>query len=265
MKTWFSLFFLLMSFSGFPKNSFDHTHKHFNHVLQEFSTESGFKYQELIKAKASINILFAYLKKNEAVSSKEFSSWNQNQKLAFLINFYNANILKAVLDNYPIKSISELGKGVFGQAANDPYPYININFLGKKFNLQEFKQNSIRRPFEEPRIHFALNGGAKGFPPLRNEAYIPEKLDQQLNDQMGKFMSLKENAIFPVEERSKKLKSVYVSKIIDWHRAEFNKTYGNLKNFVLPYVTETTDEFNTLRKERMKVKFLDFDWKLNSK
>ena len=57
---------------------------------------------------------------------------------------------------------------------------------------------------------------------------------------------------------------LYVSKIFDWFRSDFKKRYGKLQNFLLPYYTSSTDEFNKLRKEKIKIKYTEYDWNLNS-
>lgn len=40
---------------------------------------------------------------------KEFKGWSSDQRLAFLINLYNAATLRLVTDHYPVKSIKDIG------------------------------------------------------------------------------------------------------------------------------------------------------------
>ena len=49
----------------------------------------------------------------------------------------------------------------------------------------------IRAPgsFDEPRIHMAVNCASIGCPALRNEAYVADKLDAQLENSVVRFLS----------------------------------------------------------------------------
>lgn len=43
------------------------------------------------------------------MSREEFDAWTAEQRLAFLINAYNAFTAKLIVDNYPVDSIKDLG------------------------------------------------------------------------------------------------------------------------------------------------------------
>ena len=53
--------------------------------------------------------LQSYLDVLSAVTGPEFDSWDDNYRLAFLINAYNAFTVKLIVDNYPVESIKDLG------------------------------------------------------------------------------------------------------------------------------------------------------------
>ncbi len=58
-----------------------------------------------------------------------------------------------------------------------------MNAHGERHSIR-----NIRKQFREPRIHFALVCAALGCPPLRSEAYVAPRLEEQLEDQAHAFL-----------------------------------------------------------------------------
>lgn len=166
---------------------------------------------------------------------------NKIEKLAFYINAYNYFAIKLVVDNQPQASIKDIGN-FFSPVWKKPVGEIN----GKTVSLDVI-EHQILRKMGEPGIHFAIVCASMSCPDLRPEAYNPEDLMQQLNDQIQLFLnnpkglSIKDNKL-------------YISKIFDWFNADF-KQYGGVLAFLRLYKPELSrfDSFSTL----------DYDWRLN--
>lgn len=109
------------------------------------------------------------------------SNWSQNVQLAYWLNLYNAYTIKLVLEHYPMDSVTELFDGM-------PWSEPWIELGDSLYSLDQI-QLEIRKQFNEPRTHFALNNATKSSPPLLREAYIPERLGEQLNAQAECFIS----------------------------------------------------------------------------
>ena len=95
---------------------------------------------------------------------------SQKEQLAFWINAYNAWMLRAVLDAYPVASVNDIpgDNGVFdakGRICG-----------GEDFSLNEIEHEIVRKEFLEPRAHFALNCASMSCPQLPTEAFVPERL-----------------------------------------------------------------------------------------
>jgi len=56
--------------------------------------------------------------------------------------------------------------------------------------------------------------------------------------------------------------TLYVSKIFDWFEEDFN---GDILGFFLKYAKGSLKEQLEVNKEKIKVKYLDYDWSLNGK
>ena len=105
----------------------------------------------------------------------------------------------------------------------------------------------MRKEFDEPRIHFAINCASISCPILRNEAYTAKKLEQQLDDQAFQFINNPiKNNIDP--NRTK------ISKIFDWFQSDFNQKSG-----LLPFLKNYQPQLNL----KNTIEYLDYNWNLN--
>lgn len=105
-------------------------------------------------------------------------------------------------------------------------------------------------------------------PPLRNEPFLPEKLDTQLDEQTVKFASSPHG--FSLDQQDKR---VYLSSIFKWYGQDFEQTYGTktkfngndkqraVLNYFSPVLNSESQKF--LEQGDYKVKYLDYDWSLN--
>ncbi|MGH8630760.1 MAG: DUF547 domain-containing protein, partial [Burkholderiales bacterium] len=158
-----------------PAQSFDHAHSIWNGLLQRNvvlvaqGNSSQVHYAGFARDHTQLK---AYLATLSAVASSDFDRWTRPQRLAFLINAYNAFTVELVLTRYPeLKSIRELGS-VF----ESPWKKEFAPLLGRTRSLDDIEHGMIRTPgaFDDPRIHAAVNCASVGCPMLRNEAFIAE-------------------------------------------------------------------------------------------
>jgi Protein of unknown function, DUF547 len=244
------------------KKSYDHNHTLYNKVLQQFVKNGQVDYAEL---KKNPQPLERYLFKINRVDKQQFNKWQKNQQLALLINLYNAATLKLIIDNYPVTSIKKIGTVFKG-----PWDQPVVKLFDTTITLNHLEHQIIRKRYNEPRIHLALVCAAKGCPPLRNEAYIAEKLDEQLNDQTKQFLSNRLN--FKINRQAK---VVYLSPIFKWYGNDFrlshtpekgynglNKTDQAVVNFCSLYLSASEQKF--LSAGDYSIKFLNYDWSLNA-
>jgi hypothetical protein len=84
---------------------------------------------------------------------------------------------------------------------------------------------------------------------LLNEAYVPEKLEQQLIRQTRAFLSdTFRNKISPDNPQ--------LSMIFKWYGMDFSKSGGSVTSFVNTYSTVKI-------KPNAKISYLEYDWSLN--
>jgi len=172
------------------------------------------------------------------------------EKLAFWINVYNVLAAKVVVDNYPVKSIKDVGS-IFKSVWKRPAGVV----AGEERTLNDV-EHEILRKMGDPRIHVAIVCASVSCPDIRKEAYIAERLDEQLDDQMRKFL---ENSGKGLKLDAKK-KRIYLSSIFKWFKEDFDPK-GGVISFISQYVSPSRKKnFLAFRKN---LKYLDYDWDLN--
>ena len=173
------------------------------------------------------------------------------EQFAFYVNAYNAWTIKLVLSGYPgVKSIKDLGS-----LFKSPWKKEIVRINGDVLTLDNVEHGILRARFKDPRVHFAVNCASKGCPPLRSEPYQGSILDRQLDEMAGNFIN---------DPKYNRLEgnTLYASKIFKWFSEDFDE---DVVGFFLKYAGGRLRQQLNANKERIEVKYLDYDWSLNGK
>jgi len=101
--------------------------------------------------------------------------------LAYWLNLYNAGALDLAAETYEQNRASVLRTpGAFHRPS--------VTVAGERLSLDDIEHGKVRR-FRDPRIHAALVCGSASCPTLRFEPYDGNRLEEQLETQMGDFLS----------------------------------------------------------------------------
>jgi Protein of unknown function, DUF547 len=248
-------------------DSFDQTHTAWDALLHRHvswnmaGTASSVHYKGFAADRAALK---SVLDQYSSVTKGQYEAMRRDEKLAFLINAYNAFTVELILTKYPeVRSIKEIG-GVFTK----PWSIRFIKLLGEEKHLDHIEHDMIRAKgvFDEPRIHFVVNCAAVGCPALRPEAMTANRLDYQLEDSTRRFLRDKtRNRFNPATGK------LEVSKIFDWYKADFQSGFKGInsrRQFFAKYADLFSEDqmvLQTLRDANEGLGFLDYDWSLNDK
>jgi Protein of unknown function, DUF547 len=252
--------------------SFVHSHAAFSVLLKkhvvlvEGGKTSKVNYVEFGKDQAALK---SYLDSLSKVSEAEFNGWTKPQRMAFLINAYNGFTVELILQNYPTKSIKDIG-GTF----DDRWKRKFFKLLGQDSYLNKIEHEMLRKPgaFDEPRVHFAVNCASIGCPALRDEAFTADKIDKQLEEQTTRFLSDRSRNRY--DTKSGKLE---VSMIFKWFKEDWESGYKGFDGKT-PAIKSREDYFARYAKlladaplDQQKVadgkagiSFMDYDWSINA-
>ncbi|GAB4440138.1 MAG: DUF547 domain-containing protein [Cyanobacteria bacterium J069] len=227
-------------------------------VLQTYVNADGLVDYPALQANPQL--LKAFIEQLGAVSPDTYSSWSESDKIAFLINAYNAITLESIINQNPLKGSI---KDIFGV-----WNFQKHRLKGESVTLDKIEHEILRKEFQEPRIHAALVCAAISCPPLRQEPYIGERLNQQLDDQSQKWLSSAHGLQIDREQNQ-----VLISAIFDWFGDDWKPQYANetqftgspkdraALNFISNYVSPEDKAY--LSAGNYKLGYLNYDWSLN--
>ena len=246
MKLWigvpFSLYVLLiLALTGTTHASVDH--KIFAELLDKHVKKGVVDYAGFKRDEARLN---QYL---EVLENTKTGSLVRNDQFAFYINAYNAWTIKLILSGYPgIDSIKDLGN-----LLKSPWKKKIARINGEIVTLDHIEHNILRPRFKDPRVHFAINCASKSCPPLISEPYNGGVLEQQLDAVVKTFLN-------DTHRNRLEGSTLYASKIFKWFKDDFNK---DIIGFFLRYTEGSFRKDLAANRDKIKIKFLDYDWSLN--
>jgi len=190
----------------------------------------------------------------DTLAGARLDGLGRDGRLALLINAYNAFTLRLILDHWPVTSIRDI-------PAEERWAAQRFRLAGRMVSLDEIEHRRIRRDFVEPRVHFALVCASVGCPPLRREAYVPERLDAQL-EANTKRVHTPPSRWIALEDGVLRLTPIYL-----WYRGDFPTGAAARKD--LPPGVVFAARYHPPLSRRLaagdppRVRWLEYDWALN--
>jgi Protein of unknown function, DUF547 len=241
--------------------AFDHAHAGWGVLLAKHvrwlpdNKQSRVDYAGIAAERDSLKAVLAGY---SAVTPAQFSAFTRPQQMAFLINAYNAFTVELILTAYPkLKSIKDLGS-----AFSSPWKKSFYMLLGETRNLDWIEHEQLRPKYNDPRVHTAIVCASIGCPALRPEPYSADKLDEQLEDGMRRFLG----------DRTRNRASagkLEVSSIFKWFREDFEKGhqgFQKVEDVFARYALQLSSDpavQEQLKARKLTPEFLDYDWSLN--
>lgn len=250
-----SALFVVLGFgAGRPQTSkFDHSHSAWTNVLRKHVRGDAFDYAALKKDRAELD---SYLAALHAVQPADTQTWTREQQYAFWINVYNAHCISLVLSEYPVDGIKDIG-GWFSPVWKKAFiemPAFHPSGKAGKLSLDDVEHAILRPTYKDARVHAAVNCASVGCPPLRNEAFVADRLDAQLDEQCKNWLAdARRNKIDWSKSKAE------LSAIFDWFKDDFVRDAGSVQNWIAKFSVGG----EALAGAKLSISYLDYSWKLN--
>ncbi len=219
-------------------------HSTFDELLRAHVDEQGFvDYGALYDDPAQLD---SYLL---SLGTADFELLGRGEKLAFLLNATNACTLRLMLDHWPVESVREIPE-------EQRWTARRWLLFGETLSLAELHDDWLRSCFAEPRIHFALSDASLGGPPLRAEAYVGARLDEQLGDQTRRTLANARWANLVGDSGTLQLTQILLR-----YGDDFAQTNRSVLDFVRAY--QPAVDALTAAGTRIRVAWLEYDWRHN--
>jgi len=175
-----------------------------------------------------------------------------SSRRSYWINSYNALVLHAVLEYWPLESVRDVkislssrvvpGKGFFYDR--------KVTVGGKETSLYRLEKEVLASQ-KDPRLHFALNCASESCPVLRPSEWSDDDLNQAARD----FVNNPGNV--SVEDGK-----LAVSRIFKWYKKDFPADLNSyLQQFAEPALL---GDLQNALEQGFPIIYRDYDWSLNA-
>ena len=201
---------------------------------------------------------------------------SETEKLAFFINIYNALVIHAHVDK---------GVPTTTYTRYKFFSSMSYNIGGYVLSLNDIENGILRanrasmatlymKPFSktdprlkimlsevEPRIHFALNCGAKSCPPIKT--FSGKEVLEQLDVATGAFLE-NDDALYINDDKTE----VRLTQLFQWYQVDFGESMSQVLSWIHQHVTlpdKKSSLAEVLDRNQYKVSYTPYDWGHNAK
>ena len=194
-------------------------------------------------------LLDSYISDMQALDPRQYSRKVQK---SYWINLYNAATVKLVLDKYPVKSITKIGRGFFSFG---PWDDKIFHIQAQNLSLNDIEHGILRPIWKDNRIHYAVNCASLGCPNLQPQAYTATTTEELLEKAAKEYINHPRGVHFNNNHLT-------LSSIYDWYRQDFGDTDANIINHLKSYAGAELKQ--QLEQYTGDITF-DYNWQLNDK
>jgi hypothetical protein len=252
--------------ADFPQDDFPHNV--FEALLEQYVDKNGnIDYDAWHRSDAAVAGLDAYLAAVARYSpdNSPHRFPDDSSRLAYWIYSYNAYVIRSVVHNWPIESVTDLKAPVEIVTGMGFFYRLRFSFGGEFYSLLHVENNIIRKRFHDPRIHFVLNCASESCPPMRPALPTGSELEALLSKSALDFVSDPQNVA--VDHASRQ---IILSTIFKWFRKDF---VNDLRRRGMPWRYGLLDYIASIAPDSLRdqldaavdyeVVFRDYDWTLN--
>jgi hypothetical protein len=214
--------------------------------------------------------LDAYLASLDGAQARRLAAGSRDEQIALWLNAYNAQVLRIVIDHYPIRGAAGGYPASSIRQIPGAFERMPHRIAGRPLTLDQI-ETEVLAAFRDPRLFLALGRGAVGSGRLRSEAFSGARLGAQLSDVAREFAT--SGRLLHIDEAAG---IVSVTPILSWREPAFVGAYAGaaaprfaqrspleqaLLAFLEPGLLAHEREF--LDRNDFSVRFQTFDWTLN--
>jgi len=168
----------------------------------------------------------------------------KDARIGFLIDAYNALVVRAVIESGHQKSVL---------AVPDFFKAKRHRIAGRTLSLDQLEKELLMPFAKDPRLHFVLVCAAKGCPDLEAVPFSGQPVGARLDAATRRYLAQPKGARVEANKLG-------LSQIFSWYAADFGGEDG-VRRFVLDHLAEPARK---LAGPKPALSYVDYDWALNA-
>lgn len=251
--------------ADFPATGF--SHGAFEELLRRFVRNDRVDYAAWHADRRAMAQLESYLAAVAAYSPENAPERfpKRNDAKAYWLHIYNALVIKAVLDHWPLASVNNVKAPL--EVVQGYGFFYRLGFVvgGKTTNLYDIEHDKVLKQSNDPRAHFVLNCASSSCPVIRPSLPTGDELEPFLVKATREFIANPRNV--NIDHANRKLR---LSQIFEWYPADF---INDLRRRALPVNNGIVDYLIDAAAEPLKselrqaaayrIEYVDYDWAIN--
>lgn len=251
---------------SFPEKGF--SHGAFEDLLRRFVRNDRVDYAAWHGDRQAVAQLDSYLAAVAAYSPENAPARFpvRNDAKAYWLHIYNALVIKAVLDHWPLASVNDVKAPL--EVVQGYGFFYRLGFIvgGKTTNLYDIEHDKVLKQSNDPRAHFVLNCASSSCPAIRPSLPTGDALEPFLAKATQEFIGNPRNV--NIDHANKKLR---LSQIFEWYPSDFINDLRRraipVNNGIVDYLIDTAPE--ALKPELRRaagypIEYVDYDWNINN-
>jgi len=223
-------------------------HSAWDQLLQKYVNENGMvDYRAWHASNEDRAKLDKYLKQ---FSEKGEKSARGDERIAALINAYNAFTIDYILDNYPTESLRLL---------DDEFKGKHYLISGTYYSAEDIELETLR-PLIGWKMHSVVVCAARSCPPLLNRAYFPDDWEEKMEERYRLWFARPDLNSYHPDRGWGSRGEVEISKIFSWHSVDFEGEVS-IRDVLRRFGPPEQSDF--LSKGKYRIKYKDYHWGLN--
>lgn len=206
-------------------------------------------YADLAGSAADVEKLGAYI---DLLQNTKVSALNQDEQYAFWVNLYNAVTVEVIIEHYPVASIRDISisPGLF---STGPWGKKLVTVEDEELSLDNIEHDILRKVWDEPRVHYAVNCASFGCPNLATVPYTGKALEKQLTKAASDYINHPRGVAFDGDRLT-------LSKIFDWYGKDFGTTTAERLTAIAQHAKPALAKKLAAHSGRIRYAY---DWSLN--
>lgn len=224
------------------------SHDTFDEVLRTYVNDEGYvDYPGLKKNRVGLDAYVGQLAAASPKSNPELFP-TEDHALAYWINAYNALIMRAVIDAYPVDSVTGImvAHGVFNR--------LKFPVGGKDMTLDDIEKGTLLVEWDVPEVHWAITCASMGCPKIDPAAWTADGIHDRLHREGETYLNSPSGLQIDTASGT-----VRITKYFKWYGDDFG---GDALAYIRPFLTEE----HRAQLEGIadpEIEFMDYDWRLN--
>lgn len=230
------------------------SHAIFDRLLKKYVRRGKVNYNGFKKERKKLD---NYLCRMAHTRVTKVKGWRA--RFAFWINAYNAVTIRAVLDRLPRSKAAQRKFSVAAKKLNF-WKGWRYQVSQRWLTLDQIEHAILRPKFKDPRLHFAIVCASIGCPSLANRAFTAKNLYRKMSRGTRSYLRSTGRGL-KVDQAKKTL---HLSKLFNWFHKDFTqKPYKHRLLFVAKFAPKKHRKFIRANYKSLKLKWLNYSWKLN--